>query len=83
MSHCNNLIGILVNFFNEHGISIINDQNLVKEYNEFKNILNKIIRKFCGELIEYFGIDYKFDYLFMVNNLNKFNNLFQDIQELI
>ena len=83
MGHCNNLIGLLIDFLNEHGISIINDQNLVKEYNEFKNILNKIMKKFCGELIECFGIDNKFDYLFMLNNLNKFNNLLQDIQELI
>ena len=74
---------IINQFLIKHGFYIINDQNLVDEYNKFKVILNKIINKHIENIIIFFGIDKNFDYNFMLNNLNDFNNLLKDINELI
>ena len=83
LGHINELMDIINQFLIKHGFYIINDQNLVDEYNKFKVILNKIINKHIENIIIFFGIDKNFDYNFMLNNLNDFNNLLKDIDELI
>ena len=83
LGHINELMDIINQFLIKHGFYIINDQNLVDEYNKFKVILNKIINRHIENIIIFFGIDKNFDYNFMLNNLNDFNNLLKDINELI
>ena len=83
LGHINELMGKINEFLYNHGIILLNDQNLINEYNEFKNILNKIIKKYSLNLLEYFGIDRDFDIYFMLPNLNNFNNLLKEIQEII
>ena len=83
LGHVDELMGILNDFLYKHGIVLLNDPNLINEYNDFKNILNKIVMKYAQNLIEYFGIDKSFDYNFMIPNLINFNNLLKEIQELI
>jgi len=83
LGHINDLMEIINQFLIKHGFYIINDQTLVDEYNKFKIILNKIINNYIEKIITFFGIDKNFDYSFMLNNLNDFNNLLKDIDELI
>ena len=83
LGHVDELMGILNDFLYKHGIVLLNDPNLINSYNDFKNILNKIVMKYAQNLIEYFGIDKSFDYNFMIPNLINFNNLLKEIQELI
>ena len=83
MGHINEIMGIITEFLNRHGFIILNNQNLVDEYNWFKNILNKIIIKYTQNLISFFGIDKNFDLNFMLPNLDNFNNLLKEIDELI
>ena len=83
LGHVDELMGILNDFLYKHGIVLLNDPNLINAYNDFKNILNKIVMKYAQNLIEYFGIDKSFDYNFMIPNLINFNNLLKEIQELI
>ena len=83
LGHVDELMGILNEFLNKHGITLLNDQNVINAYNEFKNILNKIIMKYSQNLIGFFGIDKNFDFNFMIPNLIIFNNFLKEIQELI
>ena len=62
---------------------ILSEQNLVKEYNEFKMILNKIVLKHSNKLLELFGIQQNFDVNLFMPKLKIFNDLLKDIQELI
>ena len=81
--HIDELLGIINDFFYKHGFILLNGQNLINHYNEFKNILNKIIMKHSQNIIQFFGIDKNFDTNFMLPNLNNFNNLLKEIKELI
>ena len=81
--HIDELLGIINDFFYKHGFILLNGQNLINHYNEFKNILNKIIMKYSQNIIQFFGIDKNFDTNFMLPNLNNFNNLLKEIKELI
>ena len=81
--HIDKLVGIINEFFYSHGFLILSDQNLVKEYNEFKLILNKIVLKHSNNLLELFGIQQNFNINCLMPKLNKFNTLLKDIQELI
>ena len=81
--HIDKLVGIINEFFYSHGFLILSDQNLVKEYNEFKLILNKIVLKHSNNLLELFGIHQNFNINCLMPKLNNFNTLLKDIQELI
>ena len=81
--HIDELVGIINKFFYSHGFLILSDQNLVKEYNEFKLILNKIVLKHSNNLLELFGIQQNFNINCLMPKLNNFNTLLKDIQELI
>jgi len=83
LEHINELIEIINNFLIKHGFIILNEQNIINQYNEFKKILNKIIMKYCNNLFIFFGIDKSFDYNYMLQNLNYFNNILKEIQEMI
>jgi hypothetical protein len=83
LGHIDELMGILNEFLYKHGISLLNDPNMINAYNEFKNILNKIVMKYSQNLFEFFGIEKNFDFNFLIPNLINFNNLLKEIQELI
>ena len=76
-------MGLINDFLYKHGFVLLSDQNLVKEYNEFKNILNKVVEKHKINVINFFGIKQNFSGNFHMNNLNTFNNLLNEIQDLI
>ena len=83
IEHIDEMIGIINDFLYTHGFMLLSDQNLVKEYNEFKIILNKIVEKQLNNLITFFGIKQNFDSYSLMPKLNNFNNLLKEIQELI
>ena len=83
LEHIDELIGIINEFLYSHGFMILSEQNLVKEYNEFKMILNKIVLKHSNNLLELFGIQQNFDVNLFMPKLKIFNDLLKDIQELI
>ena len=83
LGHIDELIAIINDYLYKHGFVLLTDQNLVSEYNQFKSILNKIIMKYSLKLIDFFGIDKSFNYNFLMPNLNNFNNLLKEIQELV
>ena len=83
LEHIDELIGIINEFLYSHGFMILSEQNLVKEYNEFKMILNKIVLKHSNKLLELFGIQQNFDVNLFMPKLKIFNDLLKDIQELI
>ena len=77
------MIGIVNNFLYKHGFMLLSEQNLVKEYNDFKSILNKIVVKYSNNLMTFFGIKKNMEINFMMPNLNCFNNLLKEMEELI
>ena len=79
LEHVDELVGLINDFLYKHGFVLLSDQNLVKEYNEFKNILNKVVEKHKINVINFFGIKQNFSGNFHMNNLNTFNNLNQNI----
>ena len=83
LEHIDEMIGIINDFLYKHGFILLSDQNLIKEYNEFKNILNKIVIKYSNNLITFFGIKKTMDINFMMPNLNSFNNLLKEMEDLI
>ena len=83
LEHIDELIGIINEFLYSHGFMILSEQNLVKEYNEFKMILNKIVLKHSNNLLELFGTQQNFDVNLFMPKLKIFNDLLKDIQELI
>ena len=83
IEHIDEMIGIINDFLYTHGFILLSDQNLVKEYNEFKTILNKIVEKQLNNLITFFGIKQNFYKAMQMPKLNNFNNLLKEIQELI
>ena len=83
LEHVDELVGLINDFLYKHGFVLLSDQNLVKEYNEFKNILNKVVEKHKINVINFFGIKQNFSGNFHMNNLNTFNNLLNEIQDLI
>ena len=83
LEHIDDAIGIINDFLYKHGFILLSDQNLVKEYNEYKNILNKIVEKHKINLINFFGIKQNFNGNFLMPKLNCFNNLLNEIQDLI
>ena len=76
-------MGILNEFLYKHGFIIVSEQSLINDYNNFKTILNKIVMKYSQNLLLFFGINKNFDCNFMMPNLNNFNNLLKEMQELI
>ena len=83
LEHIDDVVGIINEFLYIHGFVLLSEQNLVKEYNEFKNILNKIVTKHTNNLLSLFGIKQNFDSYSLMPKLNNFNNLLKEIQELI
>ena len=83
LEHVDELVGLINDFLYKHGFVLLSDQNLVKEYNEFKNILNKVVEKHKINVINFFGIKQNFSGNFHMNNLNTFNGLLNEIQDLI
>ena len=83
LEHIDDVVGIINEFLYTHGFVLLSEQNLVKEYNEFKNILNKIVMKHSNNLLSLFGIKQCFDSYSLMPKLNNFNNLLKAIQELI
>ena len=83
IGHIDDIFGMINDFLYKHGFMILSEQNLVKEYNEFKSILNKIVLKHINNLLTFFGIKQNFEYNSMMPKLNSFNNLLKEIQELI
>jgi hypothetical protein len=83
LEHIDDVVGIMNEFLYTHGYVLLSEQNLVKEYNEFKNILNKIVIKHTNNLLSLFGIKQNFDSYSLMPKLNNFNNLLKEIQELI
>ena len=74
---------IINEFLYKHEFILVSEQSLINNYNEFKNILNKIDMNYSQNLLEFFGIDKNFDCNFIMPNLNNFNNLLKEIKELI
>ena len=83
LEHIDDMIGIVNNFLYKHGFMLLSEQNLVKEYNDFKSILNKIVVKYSNNLMTFFGIKKNMEINFMMPNLNCFNNLLKEMEELI
>ena len=83
LEHIDEVVGIINEFLFTHGFILLSEQNLVKEYNEFKNLLNKIVTKHSNNLMSLFGIKQNFDSNFLMPKLNIFNNLLKEIQDLI
>ena len=83
LEHIDDVVGIINEFLYTHGFVLLSEQNLVKEYNEFKNLLNKIVTKHTNNLLSLFGIKQNFDSYSLMPKLNNFNNLLKEIQELI
>ena len=83
MAHVDEIIEIINDFLVKHGFMLLSEQSLINQYNEFKDILNKIITKHSLNIIGFFGIEKNFDYKFMLPKLNEFNNILNEIQELI
>ena len=83
LGHIDEIIEILNEFLVKHGFMLLSEQNLISQFNEFKDILNKIVMKYSMNIIGFFGIENNFDYKFMLPKLNEFNNLLKEIQELI
>ena len=83
LEHIDDIIGIINNFLYKHGFILVSEQNLVKEFNEFKNILNKIVSKHSNNIIKFFGVKQNFDKNILMPKLNTFNNLLNEIQDLI
>ena len=83
LGHIDELMKIINEFLYKHGFILVSEQSLINNYNEFKNILNKIVMKYSQNLLEFFGIDKNFDCNFIMPNLNNFNNLLKEMQELI
>jgi hypothetical protein len=83
LGHIDEIIEILNEFLVKHGFMLLSEQNLISQFNEFKDILNKIVMKYSMNIIGFFGIEKNFDYKFMLPKLNEFNNLLKEIKELI
>ena len=83
LEHIDDIIGIINDFLYKHGFILVSEQNLVKEFNEFKNILNKIVTKYSNNIIRFFGVKQNFDTNILMPKLNTFNNLLNEIQDLI
>ena len=83
LEHIDDIIEIINDFLYKHGFILVSEQNLVKEFNEFKNILNKIVTKYSNNIIRFFGVKQNFDTNILMPKLNTFNNLLNEIQDLI
>ena len=81
--HIDEMVGIINEFLYAHGFTLLSEQSLVKEYNEFKNLLNKIVLKHINNLLTFCGIRQNFEYNSLLPKLNCFNNLLNENQELI
>ena len=83
LEHVDELIGAITDFLYKHGLGLLSEQSIVKEFNEFKNVLNKIVEKHKNNLINFFGIKQNFSGNFLMPKFNRFNNLLNEIQDLI
>ncbi len=81
INHCDNLLNIIIHFFNNNLIIFYMNNELNKEFEEFKINLNNVIINFIKDIYNFFQIKEENNYEDILNNLKIFNNLnnFEDI----
>ena len=81
INHCDNLLNIIIHFFNNNLIIFYMNNELNKEFEEFKINLNNVIINFVKDIYNFFQIQEENNYEDILNNLKIFNNLnnFEDI----
>ena len=81
INHCDNLLNIIIHFFNNNLIIFYMNNELNKEFEEFKINLNNVIINFIKDIYNFFQIKEENNYEDILNNLKLFNNLnnFEDI----
>jgi len=81
INHCDNILNIIIHFFNNNLIIFYMNDELIKEFEEFKKNLNMIIINFVQNIYNFFQFKEENNYEDILINLKLFNNLnnFDDI----